>query len=291
MVGRVPLVRDVRVRFWREVRAGRAVMPASVAAGVSHETGRRWFAEAGGVIGNAPRELGKRYLSVEEREEISRGLAGEGSFREIALRLGRPVSTVSREVGRNGGRDRYRAHRANAAARERAKRPKTAKLAETGPDTELRDYVQAGLRRRWSPEQISARLVTECPDRPEMRVSHETIYQSLYVQSRGALRRDLTRYLRTGRVLRKPHRQAEARRQRIPNLVEISRAPGRGRGPGRARALGRRSDPGRRKQVRDRHPGRAQQPVVPAAAPARQPRRRRRPRRHDRRHLRPCPAS
>jgi IS30 family transposase len=164
-------------------------------------------------------------LSLEEREEISRGLAREETFREIARSLGREPSTVSREVGGNGGRVGYRACRANAAARERARRPKTAKLAETGTNAELRDYVRAGLRRRWSPEQISARLVAECPDRPEMRVSHETIYQSLYVQSRGALRRELTRCLRTGRALRKPRRQAEARRPRIPDLVQISERP------------------------------------------------------------------
>ncbi|MFC4859513.1 IS30 family transposase, partial [Actinophytocola glycyrrhizae] len=87
------------------------------------------------------------------------------------------------------------------------------------------DHVQARLRRKWSPAQISAKLAVEFPDRPEMRVSHETIYQSLYVQSRGALRRELTRCLRTGRALRKPHRQAAARQPRIPNLVEISQRP------------------------------------------------------------------
>src|SRR5882762_184640 len=112
MVGRVRLLRGVRVGFWGEVRAGRAVRPASLVVGVSHETGRRWFVEAGGVIGNAPCELGDRYLSVAEREEISRGVAGEEGVRAIARRLGRAASTVSREISRNGGRDRYRAYRA-----------------------------------------------------------------------------------------------------------------------------------------------------------------------------------
>ncbi|WP_410617523.1 IS30 family transposase [Amycolatopsis sp. lyj-109] len=224
-VGRVPLLRDVRVRFWEQVRAGRAVAPASWAVGVSHRTGQRWFAEAGGVIGNAPRELGSRYLSAAEREEISLGLARDEGVREIAGRLGRSPSTVSREITRNGGPDRYRAHRAEAAARERAKRPKTAKLATAGGNAELRDYVQAGLRREWSPEQISARLKLESPDRPEMQVSHETIYQALYVQSRGALRRELVVCLRTGRALRKPRRQAQARRSRIPDPVAISDRP------------------------------------------------------------------
>src|SRR5438445_6389502 len=127
MAGRPPLPRAVRVRFWDGVRAGLAVMPAALAAGVSHETGRQWFIDAGGVIGNAPRELGNRYLSLEEREEISRGLVAELSFRQIALGLCRPTSAVSREVGNNGGRERYRAHAAESAALERAKRAKTAK--------------------------------------------------------------------------------------------------------------------------------------------------------------------
>jgi IS30 family transposase len=224
MAGGLVLGRAVRVRFWGLVRAGHPVRPACGLVGVSHETGRRWFAEAGGVIGNAPKPLSDRYLSLAEREEISRGLSRKLSCREIALGLGRAPSTVSQEVANNGGREGYRAYRADAAARTRARRPKVAKLAEAG-NRELRDLVQARLRRRWSPAQISARLAVEFPDQPEMRVSHETIYQSLYVQSRGALRRELTRCLRTGRALRKPHRQAAARRPRIPDIVEISERP------------------------------------------------------------------
>ncbi|MDQ7804822.1 IS30 family transposase [Amycolatopsis sp. A133] len=215
----------MRVRFWEQVRAGRAVAPASWAVGVSHRTGQRWFAEAGGVIGNAPGELGSRYLSVAEREEISLGLARDEGIRQIAYRLSRSPSTISREITRNGGPCRYRAHRGEAAARERARRPKTAKLAEAGPNWELREYVQARLVQLWSPEQISATLKLQFPDRPEMRVSTETIYQSLYVQSRGALRRELSACLRTGRALRKPHRQAQARRSRIPDPVAISDRP------------------------------------------------------------------
>ncbi|MBE1573938.1 IS30 family transposase [Amycolatopsis roodepoortensis] len=176
------------------------------------------------MIGNAPGSLGERYLSVAEREEISRGLSGGLSYREIARQLGRAPSTISREVTNNGGRGGYRAHRAESAARDRARRPKTAKLAEAG-NRELRDHVQARLLQEWSPGQITARLAMEFPDRPEMRVSHETIYQSLYVQSRGALRRELTACLRTGRALRRPRKQAQARRSRIPDLVEISERP------------------------------------------------------------------
>ncbi|WP_442857699.1 IS30 family transposase [Amycolatopsis sp. BJA-103] len=224
VAGGFVLPRSVRVRFWGAVRAGYLPKPAARLVDVSHETGRRWFAQAGGVIGNAPGSLGERYLSMAEREEISRGLSGDLSYREIARQLARAPSTISREVTNNGGRGGYRAHRAESAARDRARRPKTAKLAEAG-NRELRDHVQARLLQEWSPGQITARLAMEFPDRPEMRVSHETIYQSLYVQSRGALRRELTACLRTGRALRRPRKQAQARRSRIPDLVEISERP------------------------------------------------------------------
>jgi len=220
--GRLPLPRVARVRFWVMVRAGYPPKPAARLVGVSHETGRRWFAEAGGVIGNAPCPLGDRYLSLPEREEISRGLHAGHSYRRIAVGLGRPVSTVSREVTRNGGRKAYRAHVADTAARARARRPKPAKLAV---DAELRALVQTRLEQRWSPEQIAAWLKQEFPDRPEWWVSHETIYQAIYVQSRGALRRELAACLRTGRALRRPRRQAQARRSRISNIVKISERP------------------------------------------------------------------
>jgi IS30 family transposase len=144
---------------------------------------------------------------------------------EIARRLGRPASTVSREVRRNSparGPRRYRAVAAQVRAEERARRPKPAKLAVNG---QLRCWVQGKLEKNWSPEEISARLVIDFPDRPEMRVSHETIYQALYVQGRGALRRELTRHLRTGRALRKPRRIEGERRGRIQDMVNISERP------------------------------------------------------------------
>jgi IS30 family transposase len=220
--GRLPLSRVVRVRFWEMVRAGQLPKPAARLVGVSYETGRRWFAEAGGVIGNAPCLLGDRYLSLAEREEISRGLHAGRSYRQIATALSRNVSTISREVTRNGGPRAYRAHVADAAARVRARRPKPAKLAI---DTVLRALVQTRLEQRWSPQQIAVWLTQEFPDRPEWWVSHETIYQAIYVQSRGALRRELAACLRTGRALRRPRRQAQARRSRISNIVEISERP------------------------------------------------------------------
>jgi IS30 family transposase len=140
----------------------------------------------------------------------------------IAVRLGRSRSTVSREVRRNGCRGRYRALAAQAQAQERARRPKTARLAG---NARLRGWVQARLEERWSPEQISVMLEREFPGEPEMRVSHETIYQAIYVQGRGALRRELAACLRTGRALRRPRRKEGERRGRIPGMVMISERP------------------------------------------------------------------
>jgi IS30 family transposase len=139
-------------------------------------------------------------LSLAEREEISRGLAGGESLRSIAARLERTPSTVTREVKRNGGQRRYRACAADEAALRRTRRPKRSKLAGC---ERLRQVVEAKLELRWSPQQISGWLVAEFPDQPEMRVSHETIYLSLFVQSRGALRKELFHYLRSGRATRR----------------------------------------------------------------------------------------
>jgi IS30 family transposase len=140
-------------------------------------------------------------LSLAEREEISRGLAGGESLRSIAGRLGRAPSRISGEVRGNGGARRYRACRADNAALRRRCRPKPAKLARC---VQLRRVVEAKLELHWSPQQISGWLVGAFPDQPEMRVSHETIYLSLFVQARGALRKELTRYLRRGHATRRP---------------------------------------------------------------------------------------
>jgi len=140
-------------------------------------------------------------LSFAEREEISRGLAGGESLRAIGRRLGRASSTISREVAANGGRRRYRACTADKQAVGRMSRPKPSKLVAC---PRLRAAVEAKLERRWSPQQISGWLVEEFPNDAEMRVSHEAIYLSLFVQSRGALRKELTRYLRSGHTTRRP---------------------------------------------------------------------------------------
>jgi len=219
--GRPEMPRVVRERFWDLVRSGLAPGDAAAVAG-SADGARRWFRVAGGVKGNGPGPVSGRYLSLAEREEIALGLARGESYRVIGARIARPASTVSREVARNGPAGRYRAVRAQALAELRGRRPKTAKLA--GSD-ELRGWVQEHLEMKWSPEQVSKRLVIEFPGRPEMRVSHETIYQSLYVQGRGALRRELAASLRTGRALRKPRRSEGERRGKIPGMVMISERP------------------------------------------------------------------
>jgi IS30 family transposase len=164
-------------------------------------------------------------LSLAEREEISRGVAAGESLRCIANRLRRAPSTISREVDRNGGRRRYRALRADQAARQRARRPKPARLA---CDPLLRLVVTDKLAKKWSPEQIAGWLACTWPHDPEMRVSHETIYRSLFVQSRGALRRELTRHLRSGRTVRRPtgHRGLKGKGGgQLTNVVHISERP------------------------------------------------------------------
>jgi transposase, IS30 family len=222
--GRPPVPRAVRAGFWDGVRSGLGVREAAAAAGVHHSQAMVWFRQAGGVVPPVVRAGRGRYLSLAEREEIAVGLVAGLALREIARRLGRPASTVSREIARNStrGRYRYRAVAAQVRAEERARRPKPAKLAGNG---ELHRWVQRKLKKNWSPEQISARLAVDFPDRPEMRVSHETIYQALYVQGRGALRRELTVHLRTGRALRKPRRTEGERRGKIPDMVLIADRP------------------------------------------------------------------
>jgi IS30 family transposase len=223
MSGRRPVPRPVRLVFWEGIRAGLAVRDAGRAAGVSHETGRRWFIKAGGVISNGPGPESGRYLSMAEREEIAVGKAAGSSVAVIAARLGRPRCTVYRELARNTGAGGYRATIAQQRTDQRRRRPKPAKLAAS---PRLRAEVAARLGKRWSPAQIAATLKADFPDDPGMHVSHETIYQSLYVQGRGALRRELAACLRTGRALRKPRRkEAGDRRGRIPGMVMISERP------------------------------------------------------------------
>jgi IS30 family transposase len=255
--------RENRRRFCAAIAAGRSSEAAAIEAGVSPAVGARWFREAGGM---SPKSLAPsakppsgRYLVFAEREEIALGRAQGQGIREIARRLGRAPSTISREVRRNAatrsGGLAYRASTAQWHAERAARRPKRAKLATTAA---LRTYVQERLsgavatpggaavvgpavawkgrrhgRRQdrrwataWSPEQIARRLRIDFPGDATMRISHEAIYQALYVQGRGALRRELTACLRTGRALRVPRaRRRRAGQGFVDPAILISQRP------------------------------------------------------------------
>jgi IS30 family transposase len=258
--GRPPVGRlEHRQRFWAAIARGVSSEEAAAEAGVSVAVGVRWFREGGGMPSVTLAAPSGRYLSFAEREEIAILRTGGCGVREIARQLGRSPSTISRELRRNAatrsGGFEYRATTAQWHADSRARRPKPAKLAANAA---LRAYVQdrlAGIVRRpdgtavkgpqvrwhgrrhgrrkdrrwarsWSPEQISNRLRVDFPDDESMRVSHEAIYQSLYVQGRGALRRELTACLRTGRALRVPRSRVRGRGKGfVTDEVMISQRP------------------------------------------------------------------
>jgi IS30 family transposase len=214
---------DVVQTFWAAMQRGEFITDAAAEVGTYRQKGRRWLRESGGVRPRRGRDLLGRCLTFAEREEIAIAHARGQGVRQIAHSLGRSPSTISRELQRNvEGTKGYRATTAHALAYERASRPKAAKLAT---NLVLRAKVEKDLEKKYSPEQITGRLGVQFPDDPEMQVSPETIYQSLYVQSRGALRRDLARCLRTGRALRRPSRKVGQRKNRIPNMINISERP------------------------------------------------------------------
>jgi len=208
--------------IWVRLRAGHAAKPTARQLGLSTGTVRAYLLRCGGIR-PGPRRRAPGRLSFAEREEISRGLAAGMSLRAIAAGLGRSASTISREVTTHGGRDRYRAATADQQAWSRASRPKPCKLA-TNPV--LAGVVAEKLQRRWSPEQIAGWLKVTHPDNQQMQVSHESIYRTLFVQARGALRKELTAYLRTGQVIRRPQgvRLPDGRGGR-PGILNISERP------------------------------------------------------------------
>lgn len=178
---------------------------------------KRW----GGVSRSDQRwEPSRHRLSLDDRVEIKLGVERGESYQRIADRIGRHKSTVCREVNNNGGREAYRPGDAHQGAWERARRPKRTKLEE---NQELCRRVVADLERLWSPEQIARRLREEFPEDETMRVSHETIYKSIYVQGRGALRKELAACLRTGRARRRP--RGRQQRSRIPDMIMVSQRP------------------------------------------------------------------
>jgi IS30 family transposase len=188
-----------------------------------HSSIRRVLAETGGIR-PLQRTRSRLALTLLEREEISRGLAGEQSLRQIARQLGRSPSTVSREIGRNGGRGGYRASQADQSAWDRGRRPKTCKLVENHA---LTCIVATKLQLEWSPRQIAGWLKHTYPNDEHYQVSHETIYKSLFIQARGALKKELLQHLRRMRMMRRArhHTQKTTDHGRITNAVSIRERP------------------------------------------------------------------
>ena len=189
----------------------------------SHSAVQGALARTGGIR-PAPKRRSRLALTLDEREEISRGIAVGLSARAIAAQLSRAPSTISREINRNGGRRHYRANKADEAAWQRAHRPKTCKLAQ---NPALAHIVAEKLMGRWSPRQIAGWLKRTCPDDESFQVSHETIYLTLYIQARGALKKELIKYLRRSRAMRRSrhHTQKTSRHGRITDTVSISERP------------------------------------------------------------------
>ncbi len=211
-----------RVEVWDRWQAGDAYRLTGRDLGRSAGWIRA-FVESWGGVRPRVRRRSSGHLSLVEREEISRGVAVGDSLRSIGARIGRAPSTISRELARNGGRDGYRAHRADRAAIRRARRPKPSKLA-TNPG--LRQVVEDLLEEWWSPQQVARWLRRAYPEDQEMWVSHETIYLSLFIQGKGALRRELTDCLRTGRAYRRPKtKRAPSGKGQIVDPVMISERP------------------------------------------------------------------
>jgi len=214
---------EQRAETWRRWKSGHGVRDIGRALGFDHGSIRSLLVQRGGVAPPARKRAGSA-MTLAEREDISRGIASGATFRSIAARLGRAPSTVSREVARHGGRDRYRAARADDRAWRSALRPKECVLAR---NRALCDIVAGRLALEWSPEQISGWLKDEFPDNSSLRVSHEAIYRSLFIQARGVLKKELMQHLRSGRRLRRAvttDTEGE-RRGRIVDAISIRQRP------------------------------------------------------------------
>ena len=218
-----PAVTEVeKAEIWERRSRGESLWSIARHLGRGGETIRRYVLSTGGVHPR-PRVRSRHELTAVEREEISRGLAAQHSCHAIARRIRRAPSTVSREVARNGGRAGYRAADAEGARWRRGRRPKPSKLVLW---PRLRQEVESKLKLHWSPEQISGFLKVEYAQDPEMQISHETIYLSLFVQGRGALRRELARHLRTRRLVRQPKaKKVSGGQGRILDRILISERP------------------------------------------------------------------
>ena len=204
----------LHARGWRLVDIAKEIGCSAPMVGVMARSGRHLDAKP---LGWKPRQ---GCLTIDEREQILLGINRGDTFTAIAGQLGRTVSTISREVKRGGGRCEYSAWRAHERARQQTRRPKPFKLRPG----RLLEEVASRLEQLWSPDEIAVRLRLDHADDPQMRVSHETIYQSLFVQGRGELRRELARCLRSGRTARKPRGAIEGR-GRIPGMLMLSQRP------------------------------------------------------------------
>jgi IS30 family transposase len=213
--------RAVRVEIARRLVRGESHRQVAAAVGVATRTIDR-FVEAEGMPPARRKDRSPRQLALAEREEIRCGLTRGESFRQIAARLGRHHGTVSREVNANGGREAYRAWQADRRAEELARRPKPTVFQQRPA---LAAYVEAKLAWKWSPQEISGRLKLDYPDDVEMRVSPETIYQTLFVQGRGGLRKELVGHLRSGRVRRRPHGRTTNGAGKIVDMTMITDRP------------------------------------------------------------------
>ncbi len=221
---RVRLDEGRRAELWRRWGAGETLTGIGRVLGCAVTTVAYELRQRGGFA-PAPRRRAARQLRPLEREEISRGLASACSLRQIARRLGRAPSTVSREVRRHGGRAWYRAEAAEARAWARARRPKRCKLVVHG---RLRTLIARKLSSHWSPQQISGWLKCRYPGQVSLQVSHETIYRSLFIQARGVLKQELLRHLRAGHRYRRGRRPTRVARQSlgpIPDAVSIRERP------------------------------------------------------------------
>jgi len=216
-----PLTEAERVELWARRAAGETGTRIARHLGRYAQSIQAHIHDAGGIAPR-PRKRARIALTLQEREEISRGLAAADSLRSIALRIGRSPSTLSREVARNHGRQSYRAGAAEQAALTRGKRPKPTKLMSCA---KLQAEVVAGLKLEWSPQQISRFLKEEYPGDPSMQVSHETIYLSLYLQGRGLLRKELTKHLRRRHQIRQPKRHQATNQGKIKDMINISERP------------------------------------------------------------------
>jgi transposase, IS30 family len=212
---------EEKAEIWRAVAAGESLRGISRRLKRSTWTVRQVVGRTGGFAPR-PRTRSPLRLSLAEREEISRGLVAGDTCCAIANRLGRSASTVSREVAANGGRRRYRAHVADKRALEAMARPKVSRFCA---HPRLRTEVEARLKVCWSPQQIARSLKADYPSDPEMWVSHETIYTSLFVQGRGSLRKELHRCLRSGRAIRRPHSRLPTNKGKLGSMVMISERP------------------------------------------------------------------